>query len=673
MIKRSILVIFFCCAIFVVHAQICDVKVNVFLGTSGDHGQLSPVASYPFSMLDMGPQTYPNTHTGYEHKAKVFLGFTHGRLEGVGCMGSGGNILIKPFVGNPDNELLKKTERGSPGYYAVSLKNGISCRFTLKEKSGIENYRFPNEKHGFLIDLSHALVNGFVAEEHTVTGQTISGWIESGTTCRVGTFRVYYNLSFDQPVTYIDSTEHTFTILAKTRDITLRIAFSSLSEAYAKAAINKQSFEQVKGAATAAWTRELSRIKVTGDPKEERVFESLLYRCLHAPFDINEPNGIYRGSDGKVYHTNNKAYSGWTIWDNYKTTLPLLSLIAPDRYRDMVTSIANLYRFGKKNWATKTEPSNTVRTEHAIVVLLDAYRKGYRVDFVGIRDSLLKETDQLDFGKPDKALESSYDVWAMAQILGILHEDSLSKVYLSKAADWKIYWNKDFKDLSKPDVDDLNARHMYQGTIWQYRWFAPFDQKHLIEACGGETEYLKQLDEFFNGDYYNAANEPDIQVPYMYNFTSQPWKSQNVIRKYAKDTVTQYYEDNNYRGIDPQIKRVYNNRPDGFLQTMDDDMGAMSAWYILAAIGLSPACVGYPIYYLHVPLFKKVSIGKLDIIVNGDGRYIQSTKLNGMNLGRNWLTQQEIMRGGKLNITASTMPNKQFGIHNQFITTIKSN
>ncbi|HZY35561.1 MAG TPA: glycoside hydrolase domain-containing protein [Mucilaginibacter sp.] len=652
-------------------ASICHAQqVNVFLGTSGDHGQLSPAVSYPFSTLDIGPQTYPNTHTGYERKAQLFLGFTHGRLEGVGCMGSGGNLLIKPFMGKPDNQLLKKNEAGSPGYYAVSFRNGISCRFTLKGKSGIENYRFPNSKHGFYVDLSHTLMNGFKAEQHSVSKNEISGWVESGTTCRAGTYRVYYALAFDEPVTFRDSTAHTFTILTKSRDVTLRIAFSSVNETYAKAGINSQNFEQIRNATAIAWNRELSRIKVTGDPKEERLFGSLLYRCFHAPFDLIEPDGAYRGSNGKVYHTDGNAYSGWTIWDNYKTTLPLLSIMAPDRYQDIVTSIANLYHFEKKNWATQTEPSNTVRTEHAIVVLLDAYRKGYHVDFAGIRDSLVKETDNLDFSKPDKALESCYDEWAMGQILSILKQDSLGNAYLQKAATWKTYWEKDFKDLSKEDVDDLNARNMYQGTIWQYRWFAPFDQKGLIVECGGESKYLKQLDEFFGKDYYNAANEPDIQVPYMYDFTSQPWKSQNIIRKYARDTVIQYYYDDNYRGVDPTIDRVYNNRPDAFVSSMDDDMGAMSAWYILAAIGLSPACVGYPVYYLHVPLFKSIVIGKLHIVANGKGRYIRSATFNGKNLERNWLTQQEIIKGGILVITAATVPDKQFGTHHQFITAI---
>jgi putative alpha-1,2-mannosidase len=157
----------------------------------------------------------------------------------------------------------------------------------------------------------------------------------------------------------------------------------------------------------------------------------------------------------------------------------------------------------------------------------------------------------------------------------------------------------------------------------------------------------------------------------MYNFTLQPWKSQAMIHKYAADTVIQYYEDDNYRGIDPQIKRVYNNRPDGFLQTMDDDMGAMSAWYVLAAVGLSPACVGEPVYYLHVPMFKTVTIGKLHMVVNGDGLYIRSVSLNGKDIDRNWLTQQEIRNGGRLVINASVMPNKSFGVRNRFITSLE--
>jgi putative alpha-1,2-mannosidase len=650
--------------------------VNVFLGTSGDHGQLSPGASSPFGMMDIAPQTYPNTHTGYEYKAKRFLGFTHNRVEGVGCQGSGGNLLIKPFSGTKDNELLKAKESASPGYYRVVFRNGISAEFAVWGRVGVEHYRFPKGKQGFFIDLSHALSNRFIAEEHQLKGNILSGWIQSGTTCRVGAYKVYYALSFDQPVHLQDSAAHTLTLYTKAADLNIRIAFSAVSAAYAEAALDRRTFAAVKAQAIRAWNRELGRLEVSGDAKEAKLFYSLLYRTMQSPYNLTEPDGAYRANDGSLQHTVGRAYNGWAIWDNYRTQLPLLSLIQPVRYRDMVSSIANLYRFGKKNWAARTEPSNTVRTEHAIVVLLDAYRKGYPVDFRAIRDSLLKESDQLDFSKPDKALESSYDTWAMAEILSILNEDSLSTVYRAKAGNWKNYWNKDFRDLGRPDVDKLEARGMYQGTIWQYRWFAPFDLQGLIAQCGGEEVYRKQLDEFFAKDYYNAANEPDIQAPYLYQATSRPWKSQEIIRRYARDTVIQYYYDENYRGIDPTIDRVYHNRPEAFVKSMDDDAGAMSAWYVLAACGLSPACVGWPVYYLHVPLLKTVTFrppGQKPLLIsvqhfNAKNRYIRSVRLNGKILDRNWLSQDEIRAGGRLVISASAGPNKKFGTRNPWIT-----
>src|SRR5690606_13208292 len=115
----------------------------------------------------------------------------------------------------------------------------------------------------------------------------------------------------------------------------------------------------------------------------------------------------------------------------------------------IASSIANLYRFGKKDYATQAEPSNTVRTEHAMVVLLDSYRKGYKVDFKPIIDSLIGEVDRLDFSSPDKALESSYDVWALSEILGILKMDQLSEKYKRKALEYKEYWNKDFADMTR--------------------------------------------------------------------------------------------------------------------------------------------------------------------------------------------------------------------------------
>ncbi|TWR24736.1 glycoside hydrolase family 92 protein [Mucilaginibacter pallidiroseus] len=676
--------LFLCLFLFLANFAFAQVahNVNVFLGSSGDHGQMSPAASYPFGMLSIGPQTYPKLHMGYENKAKIFLGFTHNRFEGVGCQGSGGNILIKPFIGDNAEHctLIKTTEEAGAGYYRAGFANGIKADMAVLKNAGIENYTFPQAgKKGFYIDLSHTLANPFVAEEHRYIPGGISGWVDARTTCAAGTYRVYYAIKFSSTIQLSSLGEHKLQgyINDNEKQVQVHVAFSSVDEAHAIASLRNDDFDGVRKRSSADWDSILGGIKVKGDPETEKLFYSLLYRTVQSPYLVSEPDGTYRATNGSIQITDNAIYNGWAIWDNYRTQLPLLSLLYPERYKSMITSIANMYKYGKKDYATNHEPSNTVRTEHAIVVLLDAYRKGYKVDFKAIGDSLKAEVDKLDFTHPDKALESSYDTWAFSQIMNIVGNKQLAQQYKLKALEYKNYWNKDFKDLSKRDVDRVSARGMYQGTIWQYRWLVPFDNKGLIDLTGGQDAYLKQLNEFFDNDYYNHANEPDIQAPLMYNFTPEPWKSQALVNKYAADTVVQYYFNDNSRGIDPFVGVIYQNKPDTYVRTMDDDAGAMSAWYVFAATGIFPASSGWPVYYLNVPLFNEVELnaGRKTFIIKVKNfakghKYIQSAKLNGKPLTRNWLTHDEITKGGELIITASATPNKEWGTKNQWISSI---
>lgn len=655
-------------------AQQLSDNVNVFIGSSGDHGQMSPAASYPFSMLSIGPQTYPNLHMGYEHRAKVFLGFTHNRFEGVGCTGSGGNILIKPFSNDPESVLNKATEKAGPGYYEVSFTNRIAARIAVYKNTGVEQYNFPTGKNGFAIDLSHTLSNRFIGEMHWLQSNGITGWIDSRTTCNAGTYRVYYAIRFNSPVQFNETAEHKLTANINTNSEQLTVAFSSVDTAHAVAALQTSSYDQLKSKAQQDWSSLLDVVQVEGDAAREKLFYSMLYRTVQSPYLVSEADGSYRGHDGSLQHTSDSVYNGWAIWDNYRTQLPLLSLLYPERYKSMANSIASLYKYGKRDYATEHEPSNTVRTEHAIVILLDAYRKGYPVDLKAISDSLVADVDRLDFSHPDKALESSYDTWALSEILAITGQQALSEKYKQKALAYKEYWTKDFKDLTRRDVDRMQARGLYQGTIWQYRWFVPFDIKGLMELDGGQDMFNKELDHFFGNDLYNHANEPDIQAPWLYQATGQPWKSQDLIHKYAVDTVVQYYPNENVRGIDPFVDVIYQNKPDTYIRTMDDDAGAMSAWFVFAACGITPACPGWPVYYLHLPLFKQVHFRNFTIKVNNyapDRRYIQSATLNGKSLNRNWLTQQEMMQGGTLLLTASDTPNKNWGTAEPWISEIK--
>lgn len=643
---------------------------NVFLGTSGDHGQLSPAASAPFSMLSIVPQTYPHIHTGYEYYAKEFLGFAHSCMEGVGCRGSGGNILIKPFLGDDYKACLleRASQSAGPGFYEVRFSNGISAAFAVDGRYGIHRYSFPKGQKGVYIDLAHTLANGFVEEEHRISKDTLRGWVEAGTTCSVGRYRLYFCLYFDKPVSWEKTGDHGLVAMLPpgATDAQIRISLSSVSESYAEASIGSDSFEALKNRGRNIWNGTLGRVKVSGSKERTALFYSLLYRAVQSPYRISEPDGQYRATDGTLQSASDTLYNGWSVWDNYGTQLPLLSLLYPEKYKGMVRSLASLYRFGKKDYATQHEPSNTVRAEHTIVVLLDAYRKGYPVDFAAILDSLKKEADHLDFSHPDKALESSYDLWAFSEILSILGKDDLSRVYRQKALEYKNYWNRDFKDLTKNDVDRMQARGMYQGTIWQYRWLVPYDVAGLKELAGGEQPFIQQLDTFFGKDYYSHANEPDIKAPVLYDATGEPWKSQYLMHKIATDTMIQFYFNDNARGVDSYIGPVYKNQPQALLQTMDDDAGAMSSWFVFSACGLFPACVGYPVYYLNVPLFRTVTFslpqGKTFTIrtenFSGSNCYIKGIDLNGKQWDKDYITQQDILSGGTLTIYASDKPAK---------------
>lgn len=647
-------------------------SVNVFLGTSGDHGQMSPSASYPFSMLSIGPVTSPHTHTGYEYYAKKYEGFVHTHLEGVGCTGSGGNILIKPILAsNIQTELIKKKQHGESGYYEVLFENGIKSEMTVAHNFGLHKYHFPQNNNGLFVDLSYALSGRFVDEEHNVSENTVSGWIDTKTTCSRGVYRIYYALEIPGCQSIVEAGEHQLLIEGNnTNDLRVYVGFSSVNTGYAKERIQKNSFQQLRLGAAAQWNRLLNRIQVIGEEDRVDLLYSLLYRGLQAPYLVSEGDGTYRATDGSVQHTADAIYNGWAIWDNYREQLPMLSLFYPDQYADIAKSIANLYPYGKDNWATKHEPSPTVRTEHAMVVLLDAWKKGYDVPLNEIKEYLLEEAESLDYGSPDKALESSYDCWALSEILKITGDEGLGEKYRQKAMEYKQYWLKDFADLTKNDIDRMQARGLYQGTIWQYRWFVPFDVEGLKELAGGEEAFLKQLDRFFEENNYNHANQPDLQVPGLYNATKEPWKSQKLFRELLLDTVVQCYFNNNSKGVDPYVGRIYKNQPRAYLRTMDDDAGTMSSWFVLRSLGLSAANVGEPVYYLTAPVFKSVKLdwesGKTFTIsvenYNKDHFYIKSVELNGKTLTRNWLTHQEITAGGELVIRTSEVPNKKWGL-----------
>lgn len=655
--------------------QLVD-QVNVFLGTSGDHGQLSPGASSPFHQMDIAPQTSPQLHAGYEHYAKKILGFTHNRFEGVGCQGSGGVLLVQPFVGDSVRVLEKTNEHAGPGFYEIGLKEGLEARFAVHENIGIHQYTFNKGKKGIKLVLNHAFNGAFVSNKFQVQADgTLVGEVRAKTTCHVGTYSIYYAIAL--PKGSVKQGEQSVEILLphEAKEVELKIAFSAVDETSALQTLHnyqEENYITLKKRSQQNWEEQLAHIVVEGnDAERQKLFYSLFYRTLQSPYKTSEDNGSFPGTDGKIHSSKGKRYHGWAIWDNYKTQLPLLALAFPDTYQDITSSIADLYRYGKYDFAGPHEPANSVRTEHAAVVLLDAKNKGFKLDVKGIQDSLVKDTIRFDFSKPDKYLEAAYDMWAMAQLI-----PKDRKHYMERSKTYSSVWNKEFKDLTKRDVDRMSARNMYQGTIRQYRWNVPYDLIGLTELIGGKAILTAQLDDFFDNYYFNRANEPDIQSPTLYYASNKPWRYQSLVHELALDTVVQYYFNDNSRGIDPFIDRIYKNEPKAFVRTMDDDAGAMSGWFVMTALGIHQPLVGEPVYYLNVPLFPSITLGKgskaLTIQVKNfdeHNRYIQHVRLNGKDINRVWLRHEEIANGGRLEIDAGPEPSS-YGADTMWISTI---
>ncbi len=665
------------CLFLAVHTLFAQVEqVNVFLGSSGDHGQLSPGASSAFHQLSILPLTNPTTHTGYEFLAKEIRGFTHNRMEGVGCQGAGGLILIQPYLGSGEQipVLHKKAEDAGPGFYDVETTEGIAAQIVSFQDYGREVFSFPGGAKGFYLDFSHTFNSAFVDNHFERQGDRLVGAVRAKTTCHVGTYTIYYALEVPLASEWrIEGNKIWVTLPEDTEEAEVNIAFSAVDSPSALARLERNmpiSYLELRNAVQQDWNQWLGAIEVQGDPALKHMFYSLFYRTLQSPYRITEIDGSYRATDGQIRKSETPRLHGWAVWDNYKTQLPLLELAYPAFYQQVASSLSDLYRYGKYDFAGPTEPANSVRTEHAAVVLLDARRKGYDIHLDAIRDSLIRDTARFDFAKPDKALEAAYDMWAMDQLF-----EGKDPIYKERAQSYKAVWNKEFKDLSKRDVDRMSARNMYQGTIRQYRWNVPFDVKGLVELAGGQQAFTEQLDDFYDNYYFNRANEPDLQSFTLYNATTTPWRYQEWVHRLALDTVVQYYFNDNSRGIGAHIDRIYKNEPKAFVRTMDDDAGAMSGWWVLSAIGLHQPLIGEPIYYLSVPFFDEVRLannGKPFYIKRNGAegeRYIEQILLNGKDLGRVWISRQEIARGGTLEIKTSKDPT-QYGAEQPYITSL---
>ena len=637
--------------------------VNLFIGTSGDNGQVAPGAAAPFGMVCVCPDNDPRSHAGYDYAVTKVSGISVNRLSGVGCSGGGGNLRIRPVAPSQELHIKKSREKATPGYYSTAFTNGIKTELTATNAMAVERYKFPRSLPTALwIDFASTFEDVATCHYKRISETCIEGYVQAKNVCGHGRYKLYFSLNTSHPFQLEEQKQTTacLTFGKKVRSVEVRIGLSALSSELASwecARWEKMDFEDVKSRTADQWEKQLSAIDVKGGRKDDRViFYTSLYRTYLSPADVSSPDGAYLGTDGKVYISEDfRYYSNWSLWDTFRTKFPLLVLTEPAKMRDMATSLIHLYATGKKDWSTGFESTPTVRTEHAVILLLDAYRKGItNLDFRKGYAGMKQEMERLPMRSPDQKMESAYDLWAMAKIAEIIGEKADSEQYRQRSVSlFEETWKKEFMNVT-PAFEVMKNNGLYQGTRWQYRWAAPQYIDKMIEWVGQDSLRL-QLTYFFDHHLYNQGNEPDIHVPYLFNRLGAPEKTQQIVRSLMTEPMIHKYGGNSEFKT-PYLGKAFKNAPEGYSPEMDEDDGTMSAWYVFGAMGLYPLLVGDEYYDLTSPLFDRVLLRLTNgnvLTIQTEGRKkkdapIKSIHFNGKKIADYRISHNELIKGGEL-------------------------
>ncbi len=686
--------------------------VDPFIATADDHGQLYPGATVPFGMVKLSPDTYPgaitgHAHAGYDYNDSLLLGFSHVRIGGMGCRGEGGNILVAPRRGRADLQpqalavpLLKSTERAEPGYYTVETAESVRVELTCTAHVGFHRYAFRGEKpRWLLLDLGRGftpVVDGHITMR---PDGAVLGRVVARHNCgRRDTYAVSFAAEFrPRPVetfgwrdsTYVTHPEtlsgpHVGLALRfapGTDEVLVKVALSAISPEQALKDLHVElpgwNFAAVRKAAWREWNQLLSRVEVEGQDEDKTLFYTGLYRACTMPFNTTSSDGTYRGTDGHVHTAQGHVhYDTYSIWDTFRTKYPLLSLVAPDYLRDIVRSLVDIYRDGRQQW-----PFLDVRHEHTGAILLDAYRKGITdfdvaTAYEGMKQDALAQLparwEKLGYvpERPDRTLEAAYDDWCVAEMARLLGRLADAARFSRRAGFYRNVWDDSLRFFRARDADGnwlpfpadptaIDEKYVYEGSMWQWRWFVLHDVPGLIRLFGGPEAFVKELRTFFDQDLYNHGNQPDLHAPFLFNFAGAPHLTQDVVYKILTQPVTQRYGTHGFYR-EPVHRRIYRPTPDGFIPEMDDDCGTMWAWYVLGAMGLYQVCPGNPVYQITTPVFRKVVFhldawgraGKTFRIERrgtfGEKPFIQEARLNGRKLERMEIPHSAIVGGGEL-------------------------
>lgn len=489
------------------------------------------------------------------------------------------------------------------------------------------------------------------------------------------------------------------------------ISFVDRDNALANLAAEKPDwdFEALRNKTVQAWNQALSTIEVTGGTEGDKTsFYTALYHAQHHPNIFSDVNGEYMGYDRQVHTVEGREqYANFSLWDTYRGENQLLATIDPARYREMMLSLMDGYaQVGRfPQWAMNNAYPDYMVGDPIQPTMVDGYCRGVLNEdeveavYAALADQAFTPAlraatqggyqDYLSKGYiPDRASETLE--FALADFSLALMADSLGR---DDDRDRLVTRARNYANVIDPDSGFARPRnadgswrtpyapeepgHFVEGTGWQYTWLAPQDLRGLFDLVGGNgrggDQLVKdRLDTFFStaltdvpgpvaevqqkitafgilyaGNQYAPSNEHDLHAPYLYDYMGEPWKTQKIMRGY---------------------QFLFRPTPDGL--PGNDDLGAMSAWYIWSALGFYPVTGGAPVYAVGSPIFERATIspvgGASKLVVEAPGaslvdRYITSAALGTEPLNRPWFTHSELFGAGKVSFEMSPTENKAWG------------
>ncbi len=622
----------------------------------------------------------------------------------------------------------KQTEKAIPGLYEVTLKDhNIHVALTASKHGGFHHYRFPKSEEAYIL-VDPGPDHRMSFSQITVIGNDqFSGKIE-------GAGFLYYYGRFSKPFVALatwDTTIHPdlrscagkrvgslFRFQTDEGEvIDVKIGLSTVSVENAR--LNLQSempdwnFEAIAQKAKKSWSKMVDKIDVEGEEEYKKIFYTALYHSCQQPSDITDVNREFTGLDKKTHQAMDYTfYYNYAFWDDYRSKFPLMSIINPDVLKDIVHSILTIYEQSSDYWFYSNPthqvhvggfvvagvdgfvPFITCRHEHMLTVVLDAFVKGifdekHQQAYAGMRREAMvqmpEKYDQIGYipTRPDQTFEYSYDSWCVAQMAKLIGNEEDYEYFMRRAGYYCNTWdysigflrakseNGDWLDF--PESPAINReKYLYEGSPWQWRWFVPHDVPGMIEMMGGREKFVQDLDYFFSNSLYQAANQPDIHAPFLFNYAGAAYLTQKWVRKLLTEPMLHLYATHGFYET-PQFDRVYKATPDGYLLEMDDDYGSMAAWFVMSSMGMFQVCVGSPEYQLTAPIFDRVTIklnpafypGKKFTIIaknlSEKNIYIQSARLNGRPYSKASITHHELTDGGELVFQMGPEPNKSWG------------